>query len=125
VLIYDEQSLVLFNRSNRSVDVSGLTFVQTTDSGRELSFGTERWDGGSRPTWALPSGDCFQVWADTVTATLPKPTYCDTRHSWQSVGAIRWFWISDDPDATFEVRRDDEVLAVCEISAGECGLDID
>jgi serine/threonine protein kinase len=125
VLIYDEQSLVLFNRSNRIVDVNGLTFVQTTDSGRELSFGTERWDGGSRPTWALPAGDCFQVWTDSVTSTLPKPDYCDTRHSWQSVGTIRWFWISNDSAATFAVRRDDEVLAVCEISAGECGLDVD
>jgi hypothetical protein len=125
LLTWDADSLVLLNRSEAPVDVSGLEFVQVTSAGRELSFSSERWEGGGSPTWALPSGDCFQVWRDTVTGTLPTPEGCDSRRAWQMVGSQRWFWVSDDADASFEVRRGNEALAVCAISAGECPLDLD
>lgn len=122
LLAWDADSLVLLNRSNTTVDVSGLTFVQATSAGRELSFSSDRWEGGSRPTSALPASDCFQVWRDTVTSILPTPDGCNRRHSWQAVGSQRWFWVSDDSEAIFEVRHGAEVLAVCPISAGQCPL---
>lgn len=123
LLRYDEDSMTLFNRSDQRVDVNGLTFVQTEPDGDELIFETRRWNSGSRPTSDLPPGDCFQVFKDTGDIAEP-PDYCGARHAWSRVSFIRWFWLSDDPDATFEVRRGDRVLAVCSIAAGECAVDV-
>lgn len=124
VLKYDSQSLVLWNRSKRTVDVSGLTFVQTTARGQRLVYESNRWAGGSRPVSALPAGDCFQVYRDDL-PNMDKPDYCDRRHAWARVSFIRWFWTSDDPQARFEVRRGATVLATCAIGEQTCAFDPD
>ena len=118
-LIYDAKSLVLINRSDEPVDVSSITFVQSVDDGQDLEFSTLRWAGGAVPTSALPSGDCFQVLTTNVVVGDTPPT-CNVRHKWDQASVTHWFWISDNPDATFEVRRGDEVLAECRIGDGEC-----
>ncbi|NWG16428.1 MAG: protein kinase [Chloroflexi bacterium] len=123
ILRYDGDSLYLLNRSGGTVNVSGLTFVQTRADGSRLTFESRRWEGGSRPTYSLTSGDCFQVFRSDL-GQIAKPDECRIRHSWESVTFPRWFWISSQPDATFEVRRGDEVLAVCPIAAGECAFDL-
>jgi hypothetical protein len=102
------------------VDVSGLTFVQVTAAGREFSFSSDRWD----PATALPAADCFQVWRDSFVAQ-PEPDYCDSLLSWQVVSSPRWFWVSENPNARFQVRRGDEVLAECRIGDGQCTLHLD
>jgi hypothetical protein len=107
------------------VDVSGLTFVQTKSDGTELVFESERWEGGSRPPASLPSGDCFEVLKDSNFFDESDATEgCGTRHAWSRVSFPRWFWVSEDAVAVFEVRRGNLVLATCPISAGECVLDI-
>ncbi len=121
ILTYDAQTLVLRNRSGDVIDVSGLTFIQAVAGSERLSFESDDWDGGSQPPNTLPPGDCFQVWTTTIaTATLPRPADCGTRHAWREAAPPRWFWISDDPAATFEVRRADDILATCVVGAGEC-----
>jgi hypothetical protein len=122
ILRYDGDSLMLLNRSGGTVDVSGLIFVQTRADGSRLTFDSRRWEGGSRPTYALPSGDCFQVFRSDI-GQIGKPDECNIRHSWESVTFPRWFWVSSQPEAVFEVRRGDDVLAVCSIAAGECAFD--
>jgi serine/threonine protein kinase len=123
VLIYDNRSLVLLNRSNESVDVSDLVFEQVTAQGRKLTFNSNSWDGSAPPS-ALPAGDCYEIWTSDST-TMPKPEGCGTRHAFfQTTSTQRLFWISSVPTATFEVRRGNQVLAECSISAGECFLDI-
>jgi len=122
-LVYDSHSLMLLNRSDESVDVSNLTFVQITAEGRELNFRSNSWDG-SAPTNALPPGDCFEIWSGDST-DLPKPEGCGTRHAYfQANSAQRLFWISDIATAVFVVRRGDQILAECSIRAGECLLDV-
>lgn len=122
ILRYDGDSLYLLNRSGGTVDVSDLIFVQTKADGSRLTFDSRRWEGGSRPTYALPSGDCFQVFRSDI-GQVGKPDECNIRHSWESVTFPRWFWVSSQPEAVFEVRRGDDVLAVCSIAAGECTFD--
>lgn len=122
-LIYDGESLVAFNRSNDDINLMNLLFVQTTGSGRQLEFRANSWSDGTAPLYALPPGDCFQVWRNDL-AQLPKPDFCDTRHAWSVVSSLRWFWISDVAQATFDVRRGETVLAECSISAGECLVDL-
>jgi hypothetical protein len=120
ILTYDAQTLALINRSGEVIDVSGLTFIQAAN-GERLTFESDDWGGGSQPPNTLPPGDCFQVWTTTITTTsLPRPDACGTRHAWREAAPPRWFWISDDPAATFEVRRADDILATCVVGAGEC-----
>lgn len=117
-LIYDGDTLVLRNPTADTVNISGLLFIQRSPGG-DRAFFADLWAGGSRPVWALPSGDCFQVWR----IELPErdlPAGCEVRHAWRSIASQRWFWLSDDPSATFEVRRGDEVLATCRVNIGTC-----
>lgn len=118
-LVYDDQSFTLVNNSDDNVDVSGLTFVQSTPGGSQLSFRSDQWANGTRPVWSLSPGDCFQVWRLNL-PELPVPGYCDRRQAWRAVAAQRWFWLSGDAEATFEVLRGDDVLATCAVNEGIC-----
>jgi len=129
ILRYDGNSFVLLNRSYVDVDVSGLRFVQTNADGDELVFETRLWAGGSRPTSDLPGGDCFEVLKDTQVGVVgDPPDYCGRRHAWARVSFVRWFWLSSDADATFEVRRGDALLATCPVkedgAEAECPVDV-
>jgi serine/threonine protein kinase len=121
VLSYTSEMLILLNRSEQFVDVSGLTFVQTAPNDSTLEFESRFWEGGSRPTDALPPGGCFQVQRNDIALVDPPPD-CAERHAWSRVSFPRWFWLSDAPGATFEVRRAGTVLAVCPIDAGICAF---
>ena len=123
LLVYDPRTLVLLNRSEETIDVSGLYFIQQKADGTQADFRSSRWINNEQPPNALPAHDCFQIWTAEF-RLLGTPRYCETRHFWLQVSFPRWFWISDVPEATFEVRRGTEVLAVCEISAGECEVDL-
>ncbi len=118
-LVYDSESLVLLNQSKAPVDLSGISFVQPVADGPDLDFPARQWSGGSAPISALPPGDCFQVWTTQI-VQLEVPGICGLRHKWEQASFPHWFWISDTPDATFELRRGSEVLAECVINAGEC-----
>ena len=122
-LVYDDDTLILVNRSDINVDVSGLQFVQTTASGSQLSFRSDQWENGTRPVWSLTPGDCFQIWQLEL-PEQPVPDFCGFRHAWRSVASPRWFWLSSDPSATFEVRRGTTVLATCPVNEGECEVDL-
>ncbi|MCB9457397.1 MAG: serine/threonine protein kinase [Anaerolineaceae bacterium] len=123
LLRYDTDTLILWNRSEHDVDVSRLTFIQAVDEGDDIEFVSRMWAGGTRSTSALSPGDCFQVWRMDY-AFLEQPAYCGTRHAWSQVAFPRWFWISDNPDTTFEVQRGGIVLAVCRVGDGECALNL-
>jgi serine/threonine protein kinase len=118
-LIYDDASLVLMNRSGNRLDVSNLQFIQTPGTGNPLTFGSNQWQDAQR----LPNNSCLQVWRNDG-GNLDVPTYCEDRRSWRAVSFVRWFWVSSADGATFEVRRGSEVLATCEISAGECVVEL-
>jgi serine/threonine protein kinase len=122
-LVYDDDTLVLVNRSDINVDVSGLQFVQTTSGGVQLSFRSDQWENGTRPVWSLTPGDCFQIWQLEL-PEQPVPDFCGFRHAWRSVASPRWFWMSDDSSATFEVRRGATVLATCPVNEGECVVNL-
>ncbi|HLU11750.1 MAG TPA: hypothetical protein VK003_18895, partial [Oceanobacillus sp.] len=122
-LVYGDGTLSLVNRSDINVDVSGLQFVQVTASGSQLSFRSDQWENGTRPVWSLTPGDCFQLWQIDM-PEQPVPDFCGFRHAWRAVASPRWFWMSSDPNATFEVRRGTTVLATCPVNEGECEIDL-
>lgn len=114
-LSYDGDSLVVFNPTDRMVDVSNLQFVQLVDNGTSLVFRSNVWRGADK----LPPKACFQVWVDRY-IDFDMPDYCEERQSWQAVSFVRWFWLSDEVTAGFDVRRGEQVLARCSILAGAC-----
>lgn len=118
-LIYDERTLIVLNQSESPIDLTNMSFLQTTGTGTRLQLFTTVWADGTAELYALPPGDCFQVWRNDQT-TLPVPDVCDTRHAWIAVSTTRWFWISDVETATFEVLHGSTALAECRISTSEC-----
>jgi hypothetical protein len=123
MLHYDSNSLSLVNESTRRVDVSALSFVQTTADGRTLRFESNTWEqDANKSLYGLTPGDCFQVFRDDYPVTT-KPDYCESRQGWRRVAVTRYFWISNDPQATFEVRWGSKVQVVCKIADGICAFD--
>jgi serine/threonine protein kinase len=122
-LIYDDRTLVVLNQSDEPIDLTNMSFLQTTATGSRLQLFTSVWGDGTAQLYALPPGDCFQVWRNDQT-TLPVPEECDTRHAWIAVSSQRWFWLSDIEQATFNVLRGSDVLAECRVTAGECLVNV-
>ncbi|MEZ4669947.1 MAG: protein kinase [Anaerolineae bacterium] len=123
---YDDQVITLYNQSGKTLNLSNLTFVQTLANGRTAEFDSDDWSqDGSRSVSTFPNGDCLQVSRiDRFLATSDiRPDYCNFVQGWRKIAITKLFWISDAPDATFEIRRGSTVLAVCSIPVGECGLD--
>lgn len=114
-LAYDAQTLVVYNPTDRTIDLSDLQFVQAVEGGNALSFRSSFWSD----TGLLKPNACFQVWIDRY-LDWEMPDYCAERESWRSVSFVRWFWLSENASATFDVRRGDQVLARCPIFSGEC-----
>lgn len=117
LLRYDRRSLVFYNRLPESnIDLSGLTFVQIPAQGAPIVFRTSEFTVGDLD--ALVPRDCFQVWTLFYTS-LPANRFpaeiCDNRQGFRQT--VKSFWLSEDLDATFEVRRNGETLGVCPVSS--------
>ncbi|MFN8527829.1 MAG: protein kinase [Anaerolineae bacterium] len=121
VLLYDGQSLTLFNRTDQSVDISSLSFVRENQLGNEISFAANEWRPVTSGSYALPAGGCYQLWLISL-PTQATPLYCRSRFGWIAVGTLRQFWISSEPNQTFEVRHNNQVLINCPTNSGECSI---
>ena len=123
-LIYDDESVILLNDSTEPVNIRDMIFSQPLADGRPLEFSTQRWDGGTAELESVPPGGCFQAYTTNVVVG-DTPSMCTVRHKWDQAAASRWFWISENPDTTFEVRREDVVLGECRVGDGECVVAMD
>ncbi len=117
MLRYDRRSLVLYNRlPESSIDLSGLTFIQIPAQGEPIVFRTSEFTVGDLE--ALIPRDCFQLWTLFYTS-LPANRFpaeiCGNRQGFRQT--VKSFWLGDDLDATFEVRRNGEMLGVCPVSS--------
>jgi hypothetical protein len=117
LLRYDGRTLVLYNQSPSSIDISDLSFVRTTSAGTEVRFDADEWTTGS--LFSVRSRSCYQVWT-TSFVSIPMDEFpaeiCVPRIGfWQT---SRAFWVSrsTDADQMFEVRRGSDVLATCPVS---------
>lgn len=118
-LIYDDKQLMLINISSRTLDLSGLTFVQKGQT--ERSFSASRLQSASAlfSISTTPPRNCFQVARNDI--PLPNPLDSCRRGQFLRLVANMWFWVPQgDQATTFEVRQGDKLLATCEIKAGKC-----
>ncbi len=119
LLLYDDDAFLLVNQADRTLNVADLVFRR---EGAEFSAG--QWTDGTAPPAALPPRQCFHLWRDTLAVTPGNMPFdrnaCDIRAAWRRTTQPHWFWISDSPDATFDVILSGTVLRTCEIAAGRC-----
>ncbi|MBI5927671.1 MAG: protein kinase [Chloroflexi bacterium] len=116
-LVYTEDSILLFNISPFQQNVSDLTFVGDSFG----SFSTAQWlpaninlDDLRR---MLPDA-CLQL-VTRDEAVLPSP--CRNSLGWIRQGAASThFWTVANGNSVFYVRRGEETLATCSISAATC-----
>jgi hypothetical protein len=109
-LLYDEDSLTLYNVSNQTLDISGLTFRLA-----ERVFISDEWAASGRAVYRLAAGDCFQLWPRGA-GQQAIPAECRYRQGWREINAGRVFWTEQDSgaeSAAFEVRRGADLLAQC------------
>ncbi|MDX2161804.1 MAG: serine/threonine-protein kinase [bacterium] len=124
LLEYDAQSLLLRNISAQSIDISAITFVRLNQLGAQIIFRASDWDPVSGQSYRLPADGCYQVWLISM-PFREVPPECVARFGWEAVGTARQFWISSEPDQTFEVRRGNRTLATCPTNGGRCEVLID
>ena len=80
--------------------------------GREIQFESSEWTTGD--LIALRASRCYQLWSVSyvdLPADEPPADICVSRSGFGQTS--RAFWISRTPNATFEVRRDGDLLAIC------------
>lgn len=113
-LYLNGDSVVLHNITGSSIDITDWVFESESDT-----MPATQWELSdlSRPLYAIPSGDCVQVWG-AQTLILPKPEQCRYRHGWVAVGENRQFWAASG----FEVRDGGRTLATCTTSAATCDI---
>jgi len=121
-LSYDQNILTLLNTSPVTINLFGLSFVQRVGES-EITFLAQSWTNAEWTNPRLLSSDCLQLWTSNVNG-VQSPRECVSRQGWRQPSITRWFWVSGVSDAVFEVRRNNQVLQVCQISAGQCRVNL-
>ena len=119
LLRYDNDKLVLINRSTHTLSIRYLSFVRY-DSLGAVAFTADQWE--SPLLSAVLPQTCFLIWRNNR-GEVETPDYCGAREAWFAAGTRSRFWISNQPGATFEVWNAGKLVATCAISDGECALD--
>lgn len=125
-LIYGPDVFVLLNVAGKPLDVSDLVFEQSRADGVTRHFEAAEWDRYISGSSAyLEAESCLQL----ITADAPRPAPDDETCPrlagyYRSTVEERYFWRSDEPDASFTVRLGEVTLATCAIAAGECSFSL-
>ncbi|WP_119069398.1 protein kinase domain-containing protein [Aggregatilinea lenta] len=122
-LLYDDNQFLLINVSGQPQNISQIVFTQTQSDGTAHNFQAGLWRVSSANLVAMPNQSCYQIVRADVTRSAPDSGDCPHFLGWYQPGMeSRYFWIADQPDATFTVHYagDSAPLATCDIAAGEC-----
>jgi len=117
--VYDTDDFVIANISGRTLDISGLSFIQEAQR-----FDATLWSRAdiSTPPDAMTSGTCYQILTADATPTTHSRDLCARPFAFKTSVTSRYFWLSPEADATFTVEQDGAILATCAITAGECSF---
>jgi hypothetical protein len=115
-----EGEFLLINISTRQVNLTGLTFEQLQADGTRYYFEANAWNDlniAERP-YMMGGGGCYQLLTNDATRLTPSRAVCPRFLGWLRTSTERrYFWIAGE---TFDVIRNNEILATCEVAAGEC-----
>lgn len=126
-LLYDEDDFLLINTSTERLNISRLVFEQTGERARAFEASLwERPDIEGSPV-SMPGGTCLQLVTSNGQALRGSTADCpDFLGFYQTAIPRRYFWLSDEPGATFVVHQEgsNRILATCAIDAGECSFEL-
>ena len=109
-LIYDKASFNVLNQSDHSMSLAGVTFRSTS-----ATWDARKW--GPSIYISLPIAKCLRL-RDSSSSQRTPPSVCANHiYGLIEVGPTAMFWANTDH---FDVVRNDQTLATCETSAGEC-----
>jgi uncharacterized protein YkwD len=114
LLLYDARSFTLINSSQIPLNVRELVFYSSGGTTFRVTSWETQWLSGSLT--ALAGSDCLQVWSWQETGTLAQPSRCRQRRSVLTLSPTALFWKQGD----FEVRLNNQLLAVCSSTATQC-----
>jgi serine/threonine protein kinase len=118
ILRYNPDFWVLYNNSRATISVNALTFERLRSNGLLTRFEAARWSVDR-----VAPGDCLMLWRIGI-REVPPPDYCNRNLAWFAVGQLRYFWVSDIPDASFTVLRNGLAIATCPTNTAECAVSL-
>jgi len=113
LLYYDGRMLVAYNRASDeavTLDLTNISFTRVSDGEQFESNEWLRVVVRSVRLAQMRKVDCFQIVDQPFTA-LALPDFCTFNQGY--IRTPRSIWLSEVAGDTFEVRRNDELLAVC------------
>jgi hypothetical protein len=120
-LVYDDNRVYLINISTRPQNISRLRFEQEAN-GRAVAFRANIWTETS--VAQLPPGGCYQLGVSAGAAST-TPDECNSSFGWLQRNESNQFWRSlAGSGDTFTVFQDDQSIAECNLSAGECAFSL-
>lgn len=131
LLRYDGRTLLLYNRSNRRLNISGLTFVRQADN---TTFRASEWNTADNNLSSMRPDMCYQVLTTMYLDWDPEESPRDICQFTQGFRqTVRSFWtVTNVADgALFEVRNNGVTLGTCPVTEFEstdevyCLIDID
>jgi serine/threonine-protein kinase len=111
LLKYDYEKLSVRNQKSVTLDVSQLRFVRGTDDGNSPE--SDDFYGAELPGGTLDGGKCLIIILRDRRPAIPDDWNCPSPRVERSRSPARLFWRVDGDYTTFEVRYQDQIVAVC------------
>jgi serine/threonine-protein kinase len=111
MLLYDDVSFTLHNRSGRTLSLEGVIFRSSSGNWNARSWGVSIYT-------SVPDNNCLRL-RNAASGQRQPPAECGGLYGLQLVGRPALFWVNVDQ---FQVVRDGEVIATCRTDEGRCGV---
>lgn len=115
LLMYDGVSFTMLNQAGRTLSFEGVYFR----SNNGASWEARRW--GPSVYNAVPLGKCLRLRDASVGQRNPPAPCVNNIFGLQEVGSTALFWVGVP---TFEVVRNEQVIATCTVSDEQCSIAI-
>ena len=131
LLRYDGRTLLLFNRSTRRLDITGLSFVRQSDN---VTFRAREWSTSTNILTSMRSEMCYQVLTTLYLDWDPEDPprdICQFTQGFRQTSRSFWTLEAMTEGALFEVRDNGVMLGTCPVTEFEstdevyCLIDID
>ncbi|MEP6987466.1 MAG: hypothetical protein ABI970_17815 [Chloroflexota bacterium] len=111
-LLYDKAAFNVLNQSNYAMSLAGVTFRSTSGT-----WDARKW--GPSIYISLPVANCLRL-RDASSGQHTPPAVCSNHiYGLIEIGKPAMFWVNTDH---FDVIHNDQTIATCDTSAGECDV---
>lgn len=111
-LLYDKASFNVLNQTDHQLSLAGVTFRSTSGT-----WDARKW--GPSIYISLPAANCLRLRDSSSSQHTPPASCANHIYGLIEVGSTAMFWVKTDH---FEVMQNDQIIANCDTSAGECDI---